>query len=236
MTRCVDDVDDIILDAFVDKDGFYIRCGSNDITSCCYGIDDDFLRGSHANEDLFFLFDGGIIDDDFEHETVELRLRECVSTVLIDGILSCNNEERSWKRVSGVADRDLFFLHSFEESGLNFSGCSVDFVGEDEGGEDGSFFSVEGTIILAISHGADDISGEEIRCELNSVELAGNDFSDGVAKESFSESRDTFEEDMTAGEQSDDGGIDHVFLSDDHARDFGFHGRDETGVLSDSVA
>ncbi len=84
--------------------------------------------------------------------------------------------------------------------------------------------------MLSVREGADEVGGEEIRRELDSFELALDDSSDCVAEQGFCEPRDTFEEDVTACEQGDDGGVYHVILADDDACDFGFHGGYETGV------
>ena len=45
--------------------------------------------------------------------------------------------------VGGVADRDAPLLHGFEEGGLDLGGSAVDFVGEEQVGEDGALVDAE---------------------------------------------------------------------------------------------
>ena len=77
-----------------------------------------------------------VADHQLEHEAVDLRLGQRVGAFLLDGVLRGQHEERFGQRIGLVADRDLPFLHGFEQRALHLGGRAVDFVGEDEVGED----------------------------------------------------------------------------------------------------
>ena len=75
---------------------------------------------------------------------------------------------------------------------MDFGWRTVDFVGEDEVGEDRPFFGVERTVILSIGERSDEVGGQEIGGELNASELAIDDASERIAKQRFGEPRHAF--------------------------------------------
>ena len=152
LTGSVDDIDDISPDAFVEINEVDVLGCVNEIGRCCDGSRHDLLFVGHSVEDFFFFFDGRITDDNFHHETVDLCFWQSISAFLINRVLRGDDEEWSWQSKGGFTDGDLFFLHGFEESRLNLCGCAVDLIGENEIGEDGSFFGVERACILTIGH------------------------------------------------------------------------------------
>ena len=78
----------------------------------------------------------GIIDHHLEHEAVHLRFGQRIGAFLLDRILRGQHEERRRQRDRFAAERDLAFLHRFEQRALHLGRRAVDFVGEDEVGED----------------------------------------------------------------------------------------------------
>ena len=94
----------------------------------------DVLR--HHVENLPLLGARRIADLQFEHEAVNLRFGQRIGAFLLDGILRGEHQERFLEFEGLVADGDLFFLHGFEQRALHLGGRAVDFVGEDEVGED----------------------------------------------------------------------------------------------------
>ena len=63
----------------------------------------------------------------YEH----LRFRQRISTVLLDWVLRCENEERLVQLSRRAHDGDAVFLHGFEKRRLRFWRSTVDFVRED---------------------------------------------------------------------------------------------------------
>jgi hypothetical protein len=54
---------------------------------------------------------GSITDEDFEEETVELRLRQRIRAFLVNRVLRGHDEER-FAELASCRRRDLFFLHA----------------------------------------------------------------------------------------------------------------------------
>ena len=81
-----------------------------------------------------------IVDDNFQHEAVELRFGQRVGAFLLDGVLRGHHQERLFQLVRGFADGDLAFLHGFEQGALHLGRGAVYFIRQDEVGENRSFF------------------------------------------------------------------------------------------------
>ena len=64
-----------------------------------------------------------------------MSTREFIGADIVEGILRCEDEEHTTKIVAVVADRNAFFRHGFQQRGLHFGSCAVDFVEEHEVGE-----------------------------------------------------------------------------------------------------
>src|ERR1039458_5634425 len=71
----------------------------------------------------------GISHANPHQETIELRLGQGISAVVLDGILRGENEERLRQRIRVGVDGDLAFVHRFEQGGLRLRSGAVDFVG-----------------------------------------------------------------------------------------------------------
>jgi len=213
-----DDVDDVVFHASVDEDGVDEFTGADDVGRFEDALDVEVRGGgAHEVEDLSFLLAGGVPDLEFEHESVELGFGEGVGAFLFEGVLGGENDEGVREFVGGVADGDLAFGHGFEEGALNLCGGAVDFVGEDEVGEEGPLFGGELAGARVVDEGSDEISWEKIRGELDALELGVDTGREGFDREGFCDAWDTFEEDVSVGEEPDEEAVDEGLLSDDDA-------------------
>lgn len=137
-----------------------------------------------------------------------------------------DDEEGFGESPGFLSDGDFFFLHGLEECGLRFWGSTVDFVGEQDVGEDGAFDEPEFTAsgFVFVEHiGAGDIGRHQVRGELNAAELDIEQFGDGADDECFGESGDSNEETVAAGEDGGEDLINNRILSDDDFMEFLFH-------------
>ena len=90
----VDEVDDVGADGGVDVDVVEEGAGAGDVPGVGGGA--GFGRrggGGHAVEDGEFFLAGGVGDEDFEEEAVELGFGELVGAFLVDGVLGGEDEE-----------------------------------------------------------------------------------------------------------------------------------------------
>ena len=99
-------------------------------------------------------------------------------------------------------DGDLTLLHNFKQSALNFGGRSVDFIGQQKIGKDGSQHGAELAGLLVEDACADQVSGQQIRRELDATETAVEGFGQCVDGQCFGKAGNTFNEQMPLCQQS----------------------------------
>ncbi len=179
--------------------------------------------GGCALDDFHLLGLGEVIDDDVEEETVELGFRKRVRALHFDGVLRGEDEEWLGQGVAGAARGDLVFLHGFEQGGLGFGRRAVDFVGEDDVGEDRAGDKGEAPAGIGIleDFGAGDIGGHEVRCELDALEIEREDLRDRFDQQRLREAGSAGDEAMAAGKQRQQEVFDDLFLADDDFGEFG---------------
>ena len=84
---------------------------------------------------------------------------------MFEGILGRDDEKWTleWHRL--ISDRDLMFLHCFEESGLDLRRSTIDLISEEDMSEYWTLSFREGSLFLIIDLGSDEIHREEVRGE-----------------------------------------------------------------------
>ena len=87
------------------------------------------------HHDLHFVFKIRITDLHVHHKAIELGFGKRVGAFLLDGVLRGQNEKRQVERKSGAARCDFVFLHRLQECRLGLGRCPVDFVREQDVGE-----------------------------------------------------------------------------------------------------
>ena len=113
-----------------------------------------------------------VVDVDVHQEAVELGFGEGVRTLLLDGVLGGHDQEELGELVRGAGDGDLALFHGFEQGGLDFGGCAIDLVGEDEVVEDRAGLEAELTFAIGcvVDLGAGDVGGKKVGGELDAGE------------------------------------------------------------------
>lgn len=169
---------------------------------------------------LRFFFDRGVIDEQLEKKTVRLRFRQGVGSFLLDGILRRHDEERLGQRMGFPANRHLALLHRFEESALDLGGCAIDFIGQNEVGEDGTEMRAKLAILRLKYHCADHVAGEQIGRELDTFELHAEGHAERAHEEGLGQAGHTFEQNVPVGQQGHEQALDYGILSDDSFANF----------------
>ena len=106
---------------------------------------------------------------DPKQESVELRFRQSIDALLFDRILSGHDHERPGQPQSVSFNRDLLFLHGFQQGGLSSGGSAVQFVRKQQLAEDWPFAEHELARLTIEDLRPDDVGREQVRCELNSL-------------------------------------------------------------------
>lgn len=172
------------------------------------------------DQNFEFLFETRVVGDELEHKAVELRFREAVRSFGFDRVLRRDREERTREGARRSVDRRGAFLRRFEERGVRLGGGAVNFVGEKDlrknrAGTEGKFlrFRVE-------NERADDVGRRQVRRELNASETTAERATKRLREKGFAETRDAFDENVSAGKKSDERSDDEFALPDERFFNF----------------
>ena len=94
------------------------------------------LNRRRRSRDLELLVVRRVLDDDVEHEAVELRFRQRIGAFELDRVLRREHVERFVQLVGLALHRDAVLLHRFEQRRLRLRRGAVDFVRQHDVGED----------------------------------------------------------------------------------------------------
>ena len=188
----------------------------------------------HADDVALLLF-LGIGDARLEHETVHLRLGERIGTLLLEGVLRSQHEERLRQRIGLVADGHLPLLHGLQQGALHLGGRTVDLVGQDEVGENGALLHVELLLLLRVDERTDDVGRQQVRRELYAAETGIDRLGEGRDGQRLGQTGHALQQDVAVGKQSDEQRVDQVFLADDHLAHLAGKGIDEETLAFDAL-
>ena len=175
-----------------------------------------------AVENLSQFRRAGIIDQQFEKEAVELRLRQRVGSFLVDGILCRQHEERFGQSPDLAGGGDLFLLHGLEQRRLRLGRRAIDFVGENNVGENGAALELKlPAAIRILDHqvGAQDVGRHQVGRELDAIEGEVEHFAQCAHEQGLAEAGHTFEQHVPAGKDGDEGALDNFVVADDDFAD-----------------
>ncbi len=232
-----DDADDVVPYAIVDVDAKSSvaegsKCGRPEHRLDGYGgrissFSSDFRANRKESvEHLTFRLAARVIDQDLEHEPIDLRLRQRVRPLVIYGILSRKHEERIREPVRCVADRDLPFLHGFEKGALYLGGRSIDLIRKENVCEHGTTPNDELAGRTLVHKRPDEIRGQEIGRELDARKRHTNGFGECSGGKSLCEAGHTLEQHMSASQEADEQPLDESFLTDDPFADLSTEPKD----------
>ena len=173
-----------------------------------------------------FLVAVGVLNLHKKHEPVELRFRQGVGTLLLDRVLRGQHKKRLWQREDAAGHGDVMFLHGLEQCGLRLGRRAVDFVGEDDVGEDRSLYELKlppalGGLLQDIRAG--DVGRHQVGRELNAVEVERHHPGQRVDHECLSQARYSHEQRVAAREDGDEQALNDLVLSYDDLGHLGLH-------------
>lgn len=127
-----------------------------------------------------------------------------------------------------AVDGDIVLLHGLEQAGLGAWRGAVDFIAEQDIGEDGPSAERKVVSILRIHRDAGDVGGKEVGRELDAFEVGRDGSCDGLSEQGFAEAWDVLEQHVTSGDEGEHGMSDDLFLADE---DFGDIGDETPGLI-----
>ena len=176
---------------------------------------DPLGRADHPLDDDVFLCGRGISDEHLEHEPVDLRLRERIGSLGLDGVLGGHDEERVRRGEGLAADRHLAFLHDLQQGALHLGRRPVDLVGEDEVGEDRAERHLEVAGLLVVDPGADEVGGDQVGRELDALEVHPDRLGERLDRHRLGQTGDALDEQVPTGQERDEHPLEELVLADD---------------------
>ena len=154
-----------------------------------------------------------------EQEAIELRLRERVGALVLDRVLGREHQEGALERAGQPVRGHLPLLHRLEQRRLCLRRSAVDLVGEEEMREDRARPELEVAVPLVPDRRPRDVSGEEIRRELDAAEAEPARLCERSRREGLREPRHVLEENVAVGEEPEQDELELLTLADDGALD-----------------
>ena len=121
----------------------------------------------------------------------------------------------------GLLHRHRVLAHGLEQRRLGARRRAVDLIRENDIGEKGSLNELKGSGILTIDRDPDDIRRQGVGCELDAVEIELERPRERLGQGRLPDSRNVFEQHVTAGQKRRDERIDDLRLAADHPHDGG---------------
>ena len=112
--------------------------------------------------------------------------------------------------MSDCSDSHLLLLHSLKQSSLGLWRSTVDLVSEEEIAEQWTGFERKFTFLGVVDVGTGDVSGEQVRRELNTLEITTQGISERVGHQRLGQTGVIFEEKVPVGQDVDQHVIDDV--------------------------
>ena len=122
-------------------------------------------------------------------------------------------------------DRDLPFVHRFEQSGLRLRSGAVDFIGQQNIGEDRAALEFKFLLGSGVDRDAQHVRRQHVAGELDALKSAVDGAGDGLAERGLADSRDAFDQQVAFGENGDQGEAENVVFAANNAAQGGFQFR-----------
>jgi hypothetical protein len=107
------------------------------------------------------------------------------------------------QRIRDVFNRDLIFVHRFQQRALCFRRRAIDFIGQHNIGEDRTRLEFELILLRIENRNAEHVGWQQVAGELNSMEPAIQRSSQRMTEGGLSHTRHIFNQQMTFGNQRD---------------------------------
>src|SRR3954470_2864129 len=125
----------------------------------------------HIREQFDLITRLRIGDANLYQKTIKLRLGQRICALEVDGILSGKHGEEGGKIVARSIDRDLALLHAFQKSGLGAGRHAVDFVNQQQLGENRARVQLKSAAGKIEYVGANDVRWHQVRGALYSLKI-----------------------------------------------------------------
>ena len=136
---------------------------------------------------------------------------------MLHGILRRDYKEGLWQFVRVGVDRDLAFVHGLEQRRLGLGRGAIDFVGQQNVGEDRAALEFESLFERRKHRDAQNIRRQHVAGELHALKGAIDGAGKSLPKRGLANSGNTFDQQVSAGKNADQREANHVVFAANHA-------------------
>ena len=157
-----------------------------------------FLHTSAIVQFQYFnlFFPPRIIHQHFKHKTVQLSLRQAISTLMFHRILGRHNNKRKTHRIHHPIIGNLSFFHHLKKSGLGFSRRAVNLVHQQNISKNRTFPKFKFPGSRQKHRSPQNIARHQIRSKLNTPEPGINQTRQYPGHQSFGNTGNSFNQNM----------------------------------------
>ncbi len=137
--------------------------------------------------------------------------------MVLDGILRGQHHEWLGQLVGVIVNGDLRFVHGFQQRRLRFWRGAIDFVRQDDVGENRAGLKVKALFDLVEYAGSHHVGRQQVRGELDALERAVKRIGNGLREGGFAYAGHIFNQQMAFGQQGDQSEANHFVLAANHA-------------------
>ncbi len=172
-------------------------------------------------QDAGLVLAGRIVDDELEHEAIQLGLGQIVGAFRFDRVLRGHDQERPLDAVAGPLDRHAVFLHDFQEGGVRLGRRAVDLVGQQQLRENGAGDEAELLRLHVEDRGPGNVRRHQVGRELDAAEAAPQHAAQRPHEERLAQPGHAFDQHVAVGEQRHQRAQHEFRLADEDLVDFG---------------
>ena len=197
----------------------------NDLFLCKDRFDPRRVAGGRLVHDADLFLAVRVVDVDVVHEPVELGFRQGISPFMLDRVLGRNHKKGRLDRKGPAGGGDRAFLHRFEQRGLRLGRRAIDFVRQNQVGEERPFDEAHHPF-TRLWIGLEDLRARDVRRhevgrELDTLELPAQATGQRLDEERLGQAGHTDYQGVTARKEHAQQLLDDFVLTDDHPVHFG---------------
>ena len=136
---------------------------------------------------------------------------------MLDGILRGQHHERLRQLVGVVVHGHLRFVHGFEQRRLRLRRGAVDFVRQDDVGENRAGLEIKPLLDLVEDAGAHHVRGQQVRGELDPLERTVEGIRERLREGRLAHAGHVLDQQVAFGQQGHEREANHFVLAANHA-------------------
>ncbi len=207
-TRSAHQCGDILHEVIGNRDACHKILQRKDLFLAQRGHDLFRFATRYGVNNVHLFIETWVFDVDLEHKPVQLRFRQCVGPLLLQGVLGRKDEEREIQSIVIAVRRDHLLLHRLQQRCLRLGRGAVDLVCQQNIGEDRALgedeLSFAGFRIILKELCTRNVRRHQVGGELNAVKRKRKGFRDRADQQGLGKPRNSFQQTMTPRENRND--------------------------------